>query len=154
MIDDQPAIEKKIERVKHLFFERSAEEKIQTLLNLGRSLPPYPDEFKTAACLVAGCQSILYLSSRYDNGRVFFNAQADALISSGLAALLISVYSGETPETILNQSPAFLIDYGLLMSLTPSRSNGLAHIHRQMKNYALKFLLSKIKSLDLNQSPL
>jgi len=154
MIDDLPTIEKKIDRIKDMFFERSREEKIEILLNLGRSLQPFADEFKTSAYQITGCQSILYLSSNFDNGRVYFNAYADALISSGLAALLISVYSGETPETILKKAPTFLIDLELLSSLTPSRSNGLAHIHRQMRKDALKFLLSTAKSLDLNPAPL
>lgn len=154
MIADPFTIEKKIEQFKNLFFGRPAEEKIQIILNQGRLLPPYPDELKTPERLVAGCQSILYLSSSFDGGKVFFYAHADALISSGLAALLISIYSGETPETILNTSPAFLIDFGILPSLTPSRSNGLAHIHRRMKNDALKFLLSTRKSIELNPAPL
>jgi cysteine desulfuration protein SufE len=154
MADHQTSIEKKIENIKVTFSALSSEEKIQNLMDQGRLLTPYPCEQKIAACLVAGCQSILYLSSRFEEGRVFFDACSDALISAGLAALLISVYSGETPETILNTQPNFLIDLGILSSLTASRSNGLAHIHRRMKNDALKFLLLTMKSIEVNSTSL
>jgi cysteine desulfuration protein SufE len=150
---DPKTIEKKIEQIKFLFCGRTSEEKIQTLLNLNRSLAPFPDDLKTPSNLVAGCQSILYLTSRFEQGIVFFNACADALISGGLAALLISVYSGETPQTILNTSPNFLLDFGILSSLTPTRSNGLAHIHQRMKKDALKFLLSTPNLMELNSPP-
>lgn len=154
MIDNAPTIEKKIEQIKELFFGSTSEEKIQSLLNLNRLLSPYPNELKTVAHLVTGCQSILYLSSSFVNGKVFFNACADALISGGLAALLISVYSGETPQTILKTPPNFLLDCGILTSLTPSRSNGLAHIHQRMKSDALKFLILTTKSIELNPASL
>jgi cysteine desulfuration protein SufE len=154
MINDPSAIEKKIEQIKELFFGRSSEEKIQSLLNLGRLLPPYANELKIPTRQVVGCQSILYLSSHLENGKVIFNASADALISGGMAAILISVYSGEAPKTILNTSPNFLIDFGILSSLTPTRSNGLAHIHQRMKKDALNFLLSTMKSIELNPTSL
>jgi len=152
MAIDQLSIEKKIEQIKFLFENRPSEEKIQCLLNLNRSLAPYPDNLKTETHRIAGCQSTLYLSSSFDNGKVYFIASADALISGGLAALLISVYSGESPRLILNTPPNFLLDFGILASLSPSRSNGLAHIHRRMKNDALKFLLSTTNSVELNSS--
>jgi cysteine desulfuration protein SufE len=151
---NQPTIEEKIDQTKKLFIGRSSEEKIHCLLNLGRGLPPYPNNQKIAACRVSGCQSILYVSSHFDNGRVFFIACADALISAGLASLLISIYSGESPETILKTPPDFLLETGLFSTLTPSRSNGLAHIHQRIKKDAVKFLLSTTKSMELNSLPL
>jgi len=142
MADEQPSIEKKIESLKDSFSRLSPEEKIQYLLKLGRSLPLLPDKLKIPTNKVAGCQSILYLASRLDDGKIIFCACADALLSAGLAALLISVYSDELPQTILNTPPNFLVDCGILSTLTPSRSNGLAHIHQRMKADALKFLVS------------
>ena len=143
-------IEKKIAHLKEIFAGLTTnEEKVCYLLELGRSLQPLPAEGRIAANQVSGCQSILFLSSYMSDGKLFFDAHADALLSAGLAALLIAVYSGETPQTILQTPPAFLSDLGIFGSLTLSRSNGLAHIHQRMKKDALKFLLS----MDFN-SPL
>ncbi len=147
---DLSHIEKKIEQIKNSFSVRSSEEKIQLLLDMGRSLSSYPNDLKIPSYQVSGCQSILYLSSRFENGIIIFNAHADALVSAGLAALMIFIYSGESPETILKTPPHFLLDLGILSSITPSRSNGLAHIHQRIKKDALKFLLSTMKSIDLN----
>jgi cysteine desulfuration protein SufE len=147
-------IEKKISKVKDLFAGcSSADERMRHLLDLGRTLAPYPPDLKIPSLQVSGCQSILYLYSRLENGKLFFQASADALISAGLAALLIHVYSGETPETILRTPPSFLTDLGIFASLSPSRSNGLAHIHQRMKRDALKFLVSTTKNIEPNSAP-
>jgi cysteine desulfuration protein SufE len=119
----------------------TADERYRLLIDLGRTLSPYPPSLKTASFQVPGCQSVLYLSSRFEKGKIFFEATADALISAGLAALLIRAYSGESPETVLHEPPTFLAELGILGSLTPSRSNGLAHIHQRMKKDALQALL-------------
>ncbi|MBF8262427.1 MAG: putative sufE-like protein [Parachlamydiales bacterium] len=153
MIEDAISIEKRIDKIKEMFATSTPEEKMIRLLDLGRSLPPYPGDQKTTPHLVPGCQSTLYLYSHLENGRVHFEACADALISAGLAALLIYVYSSESPEIILKTPPSFLANLGILDSLTPSRSNGLAHIHQRMKKDSLKFLLSTMISMDLNPAP-
>lgn len=133
-----PSIQSKIEELRKIFISKdSSEERYMRIIDLGRSLAPYPDELKTPNLLVPGCQSILYLSSNFQNGLLFFQAHADALISAGLAAILIHVYSGRTPEEILKTSPLFLKELGILGSLSPSRSNGLANIHLRMKQDAL-----------------
>lgn len=129
------SFEKKCAEIKKIFAQLSADERYQRLMQMGRRLPPFPDALKTPANLVAGCQSTLYLHSDLRDGKIFFQAHADALISSGLAALLIFVYSGEPPQTALLHPPAFLSD--LSLSLTPARSNGLFHIHLRMKQLAL-----------------
>lgn len=154
MVMDRSNIEKKISNIKDLFGTSLPEEKIQRLMNLGRSLAPYPDDLKTAAHQVPGCQSTLYLSARFEQGQIIFAASSDALVSAGLAALLIAVYSGETPDTILKTPPDFLKEIGLLNSLTPSRLGGLAHIHQRMKKDALKFLLSNTKTVEHNSPSL
>ena len=110
-------------------------------MELGKSLPPLAQEHKTEGKLVRGCQSRLYLHAELRNGNMFFSAEADALISAGLAALLIEVYNGEAPETVLKRPPDFLQELGIESSLSPNRSNGLSHIHLRMKQESLKFLL-------------
>lgn len=128
------------ERLKKIFAPLTKEERYAALIEMGRSLPPFPEELKTADRLVKGCQSILYLAARYEDGKLFFQASADALISKGLAALLIAVYSGESPEAILTCPPGFIAELGLAESLSPNRSNGLAQIHLKMKQEAVKAL--------------
>lgn len=135
------SFEKKCEEVKKIFAPLTADERYQRLMQMGRSLPPFPDELKTPANLVAGCQSMLFLHSDLRDGKMFFQAHSDALISSGLAALLIFVYSGESPKIVLLHPPAFLS--GLSLSLTPARSNGLSHIHLRMRQLALSHEMQK-----------
>ena len=120
----------------------SPEDRYNLLIEMGRALPPLSADLKNSENLVSGCQSILYLSARLQNDLLYFDASSDALISSGLAALLISVYSGESPETILREPPQFLADLGIHASLSPNRSNGLSHIHLRMKQEAVKFFMS------------
>lgn len=119
----------------------STEEIYQKIMDWGKQLPPFQPEWKTEANLVHGCQSVMYLHASSIKGKVFFAASSDALISAGLAALLIEAYSGETPETILTTSPTFLEELGISTSLTPGRANGLSSLYLKMKQEALKFLL-------------
>ena len=126
--------------IKKKFAPLTQEERYLALIELGRSLLPYPPELQIAEKQVRGCQSTLYLNASLKDGQLFFEAKSDALISAGLAALLIALYSGQTPETILTQPPTVISELGLTASLTPSRSNGLAHIHLRMKQEALRIL--------------
>lgn len=119
----------------------SPEEKYHALIEMGSRLPPFPAHFKTPQNLVQGCQSSLYLHSYFDDDRLIFLVASDSFISAGLAALLVAVYSGETPETILKNPPDFLSTLGIHASLSPNRSNGLSHIHLRMKQEAVKSLL-------------
>lgn len=93
--------------------------------------------------LVKGCQSTMYLHAELVGNVIHFTADSDALISAGLAAILIQVYSGETPETVLTCPPEYLETLGISASLTPSRANGLYSIHLKMKQEALKLLMKK-----------
>ncbi len=132
---------KKVEALKKKFGAlKTAEERYDALMQMGRALPPFLGEWKTVERKVSGCQSTLYLRAECVGGRVFFTATADALISAGLAALLIEVYSGETPETVLTQPPLFLEELGIYASLSPNRSHGLSSIHLKMKQEALRCL--------------
>lgn len=137
----QSCLEKQ-KKVIELFSGCSSEEmKYQKIIELGRQQPPLSEKYKIPENIVQGCQSTMHLHSFMENGLVYFEASSDALISYGLAVLLIKVYSGETPETILKCPPDYLEELGVSASLTPSRSNGLYSIHLRMKQEALKFLI-------------
>jgi len=116
----------------------SSELKVKKLIELGRSLPPMSDTLKTEENRVVGCQSIVYLHSTIKEEKIYFTASSEALISSGLAALLIEAYSGLSPETILQSKPSFLEDLGIYASLSPGRSNGLSSMLLRMQKDALK----------------
>lgn len=122
----------------------SQEEKYKKIIELGKASPPLDKGLKLADNLVHGCQSTVYLHSFLKNGKVFFSAESDALISAGLAAMLIHVYSDELPETILKCPPDYLKETGVSASLTPNRANGLYSIHLRMQQDALKFLVGKL----------
>jgi cysteine desulfuration protein SufE len=128
--------------IKSLFQSCPTEEaKYEKIIALGKAMPQLEEQYKIASNLVQGCQSIMYLHSYKKEDKIYFEVASDALISAGLAALLIKVYSGETPETILKCPPTYLEELGITTRLTPSRANGLYSIHLKMKQEALKFLL-------------
>lgn len=119
------------------------ESKYAKIIELGRQLPKLAEIHKVPDNLVKGCQSQMYLHAYLCGNEVIFEAEADALISAGLAALLIRVYSGETPEVILKCAPTFLDELGINASLTPNRANGLYSLHLQMKQEALRLLMEQ-----------
>lgn len=125
---------------------KTEESKYAKIIELGRQLPRLTEEHKTPANLVKGCQSQMYLHAYLSENAVIFEAESDALISAGLAALLIRVYSGETPEVILKCPPSFLDELGINASLSPNRANGLYSMHLQMKQEALRLLMQKESS--------
>lgn len=133
--------QKKSDELKKKFLSMgSMDARYSALIELGKALPPYPEELKTPDRVVHGCQSILHLHASLKGEKIFFEATSDALISAGLAALLLIVYNGETPETLLTCPPHFLTELGIIGQLSPNRSNGLAHIHLRMKQLAVHFL--------------
>jgi cysteine desulfuration protein SufE len=119
------------------------EDRYQKIIDLGRTQAHLNPLFKNEANLVHGCQSRMYLHSWLEAGLVYFEAESDAIISSGLGMLLIRVYSRETPETILKCPPTFIDELGIPASLTPGRANGLASIYLRMKQEALQFYMQK-----------
>lgn len=134
----------KQERIKALFNKcPDAEAKYRTIIDLGKKLPKLDPKHKQDINLIKGCQSIMHLHAELHDTVIHFAAESDALISSGLAAILIEVYHGETPETVLKCPPEYLETLGISASLTPSRANGLYSIHLKMKQEALKFLLNQ-----------
>ena len=133
--------ERKIAALEKKFLETSSpEEKYRLLMDLGKKIPPLNPEYKTEGNLVSGCQSKLYLHAEKKEGKIFFTAETDALISAGLAAVLIHIYSEEIIETILTKPPLFLQNLGIHASLSPNRSNGIFYIYLKMKQLSVKLL--------------
>lgn len=120
------------------------ESKYEKIIELGKKQSHLDLTHKIPENLVKGCQSIMYLHSYLSEGKVFFEGESDALISSGLGQLLIKVYSGETPETILKCPPIYLEELGISGSLTPNRANGLYSMHLRMKQDALRLLTESL----------
>ena len=111
-------------------------ERYQYLIDLGRRLPPLPDELKTDAHKVHGCQSQVWLVSGGDSQKMEFRAISDSAIVSGLIALLLRVYSGRSAREILDTPPRFVEAIGLAQHLSPTRSNGLAAMLKRIKDEA------------------
>ena len=114
------------------------EAKYQRIIELGKKLPKLSSELKTNDRLVRGCQSKMFLFTTMSADKMRFQAEADALISAGLAHLLIMVYDNESPETVLKCPPAFLDNLNIPASLSPNRANGLYSLHLRMKQEALQ----------------
>lgn len=111
-------------------------------MSWGKKLPSFPEEYRTEKNLVPGCQSLLYLHAEQKEEGLHFYADSDALISKGLAALLVYYYSGETPETILKNKPTFLETLDIVQSLSPTRAGGVASLYVKMQKEALAALVS------------
>ena len=115
-------------------------EKYEYIIELGKNLPLIDEQYKTDDYLVRGCQSRVWLHARLgDDGKVYFTADSDAVITKGIIALLIRVLSGHTPREILDADLYFIDRIGLKEHLSPTRSNGLLSMLKQMKMYALAF---------------
>lgn len=114
-------------------------DRYQLLIDLGSEQEPLPVECKTDNNLIEGCQSRVWLQADYVEGKVHFRAESDAMIVKGIVSLLIKVYSGRTPDEILDNEPYFVEAIGLKEHLSPTRSNGLVAMIKQMKLYALAF---------------
>jgi cysteine desulfuration protein SufE len=139
------SLEEKIEFLKKKFTSLSSpDQKYSALIEMGRELDSFKEKNKTDKNLVSGCQSKLWLYSYKRENKIFFEATSDALISKGLAALLIEIYNGESPDLILTHSPLFLHELGIYASLSPHRSNGLSNIHLKMKQDALTLYHSRV----------
>ena len=114
-------------------------DRYQLLIDLGGEQEPLPEEYKTDNNLIEGCQSRVWLQADYVDGKVLFRAESDAMIVKGIVSLLIKVYSGHTPDEILGCEPYFVEAIGLKEHLSPTRSNGLVAMIKQMRLYALAF---------------
>jgi len=115
------------------------------LIELGRECPPILESEKIEANLIKGCQSRVWLSTAFVDGKVVFSADSDAVITKGIASLLIRVFSNQNPDDILNADLTFLDTIGLRTHLSPTRSNGLTSMIKQMKLYAMAYKMKDSK---------
>jgi cysteine desulfuration protein SufE len=114
-------------------------DKYQLLIDLGNEQEPLADKYKTESNLIDGCQSRVWLQADLTDGKIHFSAESDALIVKGIVALLIRVLSDHTPKEILDADLYFIEEIGLKEHLSPTRSNGLLAMVKQMRMYALAF---------------
>ena len=114
-------------------------ERYEYLIDTGRSLGPFDERHKTPEYLIEGCQSKVWLYPTFENGIITFTAESDALITRGIVALLIKVFSVRTPSEIVNANIYFIEKIGLRENLSPTRSNGLLAMMKQMRLYALAY---------------
>lgn len=114
-------------------------ERYEYLIDLGRSLGPFDERHKTPEHLIEGCQSKVWLYPSFENGIITFTAESDALITRGIVALLVRVFSGRTPAEIVDANIYFIEKIGLRENLSPTRSNGLLAMMKQMRLYALAY---------------
>ena len=114
-------------------------DKYQLLIDLGNAQAPLDEKYKTESNLIDGCQSRVWLQCDYVDGKLVFSAESDALIVKGIVALLIRVFSGHTPQEIIDAEVYFIDEIGLKDHLSPTRSNGLLAMMKQIKMYAVGY---------------
>jgi cysteine desulfuration protein SufE len=115
------------------------EDKYEYIIQLGKELPLIDEAYKTPDNLIKGCQSRVWLHTELKDGKLFFTADSDAVITKGLVSLMIHVLSGHTPQDIANTDIFFIDAIGLSSHLSPTRSNGLLSMLKQMKLYAIAY---------------
>lgn len=114
-------------------------DKYALLIDLGNALPPLEEKYKTESNLIEGCQSRVWLQADYEEGKLSFKGESDAVIVKGIVSLLISILTDHTPQEILEADLYFIEKIGLKEHLSPTRSNGLVAMVKQMRMYALAF---------------
>jgi cysteine desulfuration protein SufE len=112
-------------------------ERYEYLIELGRSLPIIDQQYKLDENIIKGCQSKVWLHSEMNHTKIDFTADSDAILTKGLVALLLRVFSNQTPEDILKADPLFIDEIGLKEHLSPTRANGLVSMLKQIKLYAI-----------------
>lgn len=114
-------------------------DKYALLIDLGNSLAPLDEKYKTESNLIEGCQSRVWLQADYKDGKLYFQGESDAVIVKGIVSLLIQILSGHAPQEILDADLYFIDAIGLKEHLSPTRSNGLVSMVKQMRMYALAY---------------
>ena len=109
------------------------------LIDLAKDLPVIDPKYKNNDYVIRGCQSKVWLNAEYKNGKIYFTADSDAIITKGIISLLIRVLSNRTPQEIMNTNLEFIEKIGLRQNLSPTRANGLMSMIKQMKLYAIAF---------------
>ncbi|MDA3614090.1 SufE family protein [Polluticaenibacter yanchengensis] len=124
----------------------SWDDKYEYIIDLGKKLKPLDEKYRTADNIVRGCQSTVWLGADYENGKVIFTADSDAIIVKGLISMLIRVLSNHTPDEILEAPLTFIDRIGMKSHLAQTRSNGLLSMVKQMKHYALAYKAQSLQS--------
>ncbi len=114
-------------------------DKYSFIIEQGNSLEPLDDKYKTPENLIEGCQSRVWLQTTYRDGRLYFQADSDAVIVKGLLALVLRVFNGRTPDEIINADLHFMEEIGLTKHLSPTRANGLLAVIKQIRFYAIAY---------------
>ena len=120
-------------------------DKYALLIDLGNSLPPLDEKYKTESNLIEGCQSRVWLQADYADGKIVFQGESDAVIVKGIVSLLIQILSGHTPQEILDADLYFIEKVGLKEHLSPTRSNGLVAMVKQMRLDARAFRAKELE---------
>lgn len=133
-------MQERTEEVKGRFLKfNDWEDRYKEIIQIGRTLPPYPEDKREEKFKVKGCQSQVWLYPEFKDGKVFFEADSDAVLVKGIVGLLTTVYSNATPDEILSTKPEFLKEVGITEHLSMNRSNGLAAMMKQIQMYALVY---------------
>lgn len=114
-------------------------QRYEYMISLGKSLPLIDQSYKTDDYLIKGCQSKVWVHASLDGDRLFFKADSDAIITKGIIAILIRVFSNQKPEDIIEAETSFIDEIGLKEHLSPTRANGLLSMIKQIKLYAIAF---------------
>lgn len=118
-------------------------DKYEYIIELGKSLPIINEGGRDESNLIKGCQSRVWLAADYKDGKIIFTADSDAIITKGIISLLVRVFSGRTPQEIIDADLKFIKDIGLEENLSPARANGLLSMIKQIKFYAVAFASNK-----------
>lgn len=121
-------------------------DKYEYIIQLGKDLPMIETEYKTDDNLIRGCQSRVWLHTEFKDGKLLFTADSDAVITKGLISLVIKVLNGQTPKAIIESDLYFIDAIGLSSHLSPTRSNGLLSMVKQIKMYALAYQKKSVES--------
>lgn len=138
-MENRPIIEVENEIVDEFSAFEDWMDKYEYIIELGKSVPVIDECQKTEANLIKGCQSRVWLSSEFRDGRIFFAADSDAIITKGIISLLVRVYNGRRPDEILSSDFSFVEKIVLKDNLSPTRANGLVSMIRQIQNYAVAY---------------
>ncbi|MDN6279636.1 MAG: SufE family protein [Psychroflexus sp.] len=114
-------------------------QRYEYMIELGKSLPMIDESYKTKDNLIKGCQSQVWVKADYKDGKIIFTSDSDAIITKGIIAILIRVFSNQTPEAIMKAETSFLDEIGLKDHLSPTRANGLVSMIKQLKMYAIAY---------------
>ncbi len=135
--------EKQNELIDEFSYLEDWEQKYEYIIDLGKELKGISEDKKVDENLIRGCQSKVWIDARFEDGKLFFDADSDGILPKGIVALLVEIYSGHPVKEILDSDFEFISKIGLQEFLSPSRANGLMAMTKQIKFYAVAFQLKK-----------